>query len=282
MRQAREVRGFAACVALVAAPILPATANAQILRGTVTDHATGRPMEGVLVELSDPRGQEPVVTSTNATGDFSLRIPRDGSFVIRATHLGYQTFQSETIELGTRDIVDIALQLSVEPIDLQPILVRVDRDSHLAEFERRRLRYGQGHFITRQEIERRPISRPSELLIGAPGLSLSPQRDEQGIPQDRYIVTLPGTLEPCNAHIFIDGIEVTQTARSTVDDLLNADWLGGVEVYRTVLATPSEYQRAGCGSVLFWTQARESGRGWGWLKGAAVAGFVVLALILTR
>jgi hypothetical protein len=239
-------------------------------------------MEGVLVQLIDVRGQGPVETTTTATGEFSLRIPRDGSFVIRASQLGYLTFESDTLEFGTRDIADIGLQLSVEPVDLEPILVRVDRDSNLAEFERRRLTYGQGSFITRQEIERRPISRPSELLIGYPGVSLSPLRDEQGIPQDRYIVTLPGTLGPCSAHVFVDGLKVTQTTRSTVDDLLNADWLGGVEVYRSVLAAPSEYQRAGCGSVLFWTRARESGSPWGWLKGAAVAGFAALAFILTR
>jgi hypothetical protein len=239
-------------------------------------------MQGVLIELLDTRGQGPTGASTNSAGAFSLRIPRDGSFMIRASHLGYQTFQSDPLDLRTRDLVDIRLQLSVEPIDLDPIVVRVDRDSHLAEFERRRLRSGTGHFITRDEIERRPISRPSELLIGIPGVNLQAQSDLQGIPQDRYIVTLRGTLLPCTAHVFIDGIEVRQTSNSTADDLLNADWLGGVEVYGTAATAPAAYQRPGCGSVLFWTRARESGSRWRWIKGFAAAGFVALALILTR
>jgi hypothetical protein len=276
------MRSFPAGVVLGVSLLLSVPANAQILRGTVTDHATDRPIPGVLIELVDIRGQQPVETATNAAGDFNLRIPRDGSFVVRASHLGYLTFESDTIEFGIRDSVEIALRLSVEPVDLQPILVRVDRDSNLAEFERRRLRYGTGHFITREEIERRPISRPSELLIGIPGVNLEAQRDEQGIPQDRYVVTLRGALGPCQAHVFIDGIEVQQRSRSTADDVLNADWLGAVEVYSTAAAAPSEYHREGCGSVLFWTQARESGGRWGWIKGVAVAGFVVLGLIFTR
>jgi hypothetical protein len=238
-------------------------------------------MEGVLVQLIDVRRQEGVQVTTSATGDFSLRIPRDGSFVIRASHLGYQTSRSDTLEIGVRDIVDVRMQLSVEPVDLDPIVVTVDRDSHLAEFERRRLRYGTGHFITREEIEHRPISRPSELLIGIPGVNLIPLTDGF-VPQDRYTVMLRGTLRPCRAYVFVDGREITQTGWQTADDVLNADWLGGVEIYSTEVAAPAEYQRPRCGSVLFWTRARESGGPWRWLKGAAAAGFVVMALILTR
>jgi hypothetical protein len=91
------------------------------------------------------------------------------------------------------------------------------------------------------------------------------------------------TTNHCTAHLFINGSEVTQLGIRTVDDLLVADWIGGVEVYPSAALAPVEYRRADpCGVVLFWTRDAEPGTSWSWIKVAAAAAFAGFAFILTR
>jgi len=273
----------AAFTALAMAAV-PAVAFAQIFRGRVTDYPSGRSITGVQIDLIDDRGRGIVQTTTDTAGFFELRAPRSGVYSVRAALIGYQTLTSEPLEAGPREILELSLQLSVRPVSLTPVVVRVrpDRGSRLAEFEQRRTRHEAGHFITRPDIERRPVATASELLVGIPGVNLTPQVNYI-VPTDRYIISLRGSLGACQAHVFINGAEVSQGPTSTVDDLLIPEWLAGVEVYPTAASTPVEYRRpSGCGAVLFWTREPERGGTWRWTRLVAAAGFLGAAIMLTR
>jgi hypothetical protein len=260
----------------------PTETFAQVLRGSVTDHASEKVISGAQIDLIDDRGGRAAQTTTDTAGFFELRAPGSGSYRLRASMIGYETVSSDVLDLRFREIVEMTVRLSIEPIALTPVVVRIrPDDSRLAEFEERRANNAGGYFITRQDIERRPVATTSELLIGAPGVTLVPQTFA-GIPQDRYIITLRGGVGPCTAHVFINGAEVSQSSGSTVDDLLNPEWLGGVEVYPTAAATPVEYRRADCGAVLFWMRDPEGGNRWRWIKVVAAAGFIGLAALITR
>lgn len=60
-------------------------ANAQILSGRVVDALTGFPLAGSSVVRVDGRGG----TSTNAEGEFRLRVEQEGEFLLRISYVGY-------------------------------------------------------------------------------------------------------------------------------------------------------------------------------------------------
>lgn len=273
-----------ALVMLVLATV-PQQAASQVFRGRVVDHASSVVLSDVHVRLIDAMGRETGRATTDASGIFQLRAPGDGRYRVQASLIGYDTAASDTLVIGRHETVELLIRLSVDPVPLMPIVVTTRHDgSRLAEFERRRELRLTGHFITRREIERRPIATAAELLIGVPGVTLTPVSDGSGVPTDRYIIGFRGrTTHHCTGHLFVNGSEVTQLGSRTVDDLLVADWIGGVEVYPSAALAPVEYRRAdSCGVVLFWTRDAEPGTSWSWIKVAAAAAFAGFALVLTR
>jgi hypothetical protein len=273
-----------ALVMLVLATV-PQQAASQAVRGRVVDHASSVVLSDVHVRLTDAMGRETGRATTDASGIFRLRAPGDGRYRVHASLIGYDTAASDTLAIGRHETVELLIRLSVDPVPLMPIVVTTRHDgSRLAEFERRRELRLTGHFITRREIERQPVATAAELLIGVPGVTLTPVPDGSGVPTDRYIIGFRGrTTNHCTAHLFINGSEVTQLGIRTVDDLLVADWIGGVEVYPSAALAPVEYRRADpCGVVLFWTRDAEPGTSWSWIKVAAAAAFAGFAFILTR
>jgi hypothetical protein len=271
-------------VMLVLATV-PQQAASQVLRGRVVDHASSAVLSDVHVRLIDDTGRETGRTTSDASGIFQLRAPGDGRYRVQASLIGYETAASDALAIGRHETVELLIRLSVDPVQLTPIVVTTRHDgSRLAEFERRRELRLTGHFITREEIERRPIATAAELLIGIPAVTLTPMSDGGGVPQDRYILGFRSrTPDHCTAHLFINGTEVMQTPTRTVDDLLIGDWIGGIEIYPSAALAPVEYRRADpCGVVLYWTRDAEPGTSWGWIKLAAATAFAGLAFILTR
>jgi hypothetical protein len=276
-------RPATALVMLVLATV-PQQAASQVLRGRVVDHASSAVLSDVHVRLIDDTGRETGRTTSDASGIFQLRAPGDGRYRVQASLIGYETAASDALAIGRHETVELLIRLSVDPVQLTPIVVTTRHDgSRLAEFERRRELHLTGHFITRREIERRPVATAAELLIGVPAVTLNPVSDGFGVPQDRYIIGFRGrTTVHCTAHLFINGTEVTQ-GTTTVDDLLIGDWIGGIEVYPSAALAPVEYRRGDpCGVVLFWTRDAEPGTSWSWIKVAAAATFAGVAFVLTR
>lgn len=280
------MRQSATALVLFVLATAPQQAISQVFRGRVVDHASSAVLADVHLRLIDDMGRETGRTTSDASGIFQLRAPGNGRYRVQASLIGYETAASDTLAIGRHETVELLIRLSVDPVRLMPIVVTTRSDgSRLAEFERRKELRLNGHFITRRDIERRPVATAAQMLIGVPGVTLTPVLGGLGVPQDRYIIGFRGrTTNRCTAHLFINGTEVTQTDRRTVDDLLIGDWIGGVEVYPSAALAPVEYRRADtCGVVLFWTRDAEPGtRSWSWIKVAAAAAFGGLAFILTR
>ena len=76
----------AAVMLLSAIAALPA--RAQIVRGTVTERGTSRPLAGVLLSALDERDSIAVETLSSENGDFELRAPRAGRYVLEAKRIG--------------------------------------------------------------------------------------------------------------------------------------------------------------------------------------------------
>ncbi|HEX7123537.1 MAG TPA: carboxypeptidase regulatory-like domain-containing protein [Gemmatimonadaceae bacterium] len=81
--------------------------RAQVLRGTVTEATTGQPLLGVLLTV-EPAGQPgtPLDDSTvihalsDGTGQFAIRLPAAGAYILSAKRIGVQRFRTAPITLS--------------------------------------------------------------------------------------------------------------------------------------------------------------------------------------
>jgi len=270
-----------ACCGLAA--LLPARpVRAQRLVGHVVDDATQRPIEGVEIVIFNDDGQDVRSTVSDELGWFLLSVAAPGEYTIRASHIAYREFSSDTIGLGRGETVEIRVRMGATVIPLDPLEVTTRSESigRLAEFHRRLERHAFGSFIAREDIEATPAPSVSELLRRKPGVRIAMARKG---PFERPLIAMRGGPGNCLPNLYIDGVPVRQSLDFPIDDLLTPDMLEGVEVYSTSASVPAQYQTGTqCGVVLFWTRQGEPGLPFSWkrlLIGGLAAGAVVLLLL---
>ena len=83
-----------------------ATSNSQVT-GTVTNNATGSPLNAVAVTVQD----QSYSTTTNASGNYTLKIPVPGSYKIIFTKTGFAV-NSDNVEitLGQTSTLNMILE----------------------------------------------------------------------------------------------------------------------------------------------------------------------------
>jgi hypothetical protein len=276
-------------VVLICAVAGAATADAQTLRGRVSDYGTREPVRGASAYLLDEQGNVLIEAATDSVGNFEFRAARAANYRLRVSMIGYLSFQSDRIILSNRETVQVAIQISSQPIPVTPVVVNARNQSgRMADFHRRRERLGTGQFITQADIEKRPLTSASTLLLGVPGVSVI-SGGPAGAPSaafGRSVIKLRSTSvsggynqpNECTANVFLDGRPI----QGSIDDYIIPDWIGGVEIYANELTTPSEFQRGnGCGSVVFWTKDAEGSRSrWTLPKIAALGGIAAFIVSL--
>lgn len=129
-------------------------AQAQVLRGTVTDSA-GAPIPDASVALVDSTGRVVESGYASRNGAFRLRAVRAGSYAVFGRRLGFAPKRSEFHDVGVSDTVSITIALTVNPPSLAAVVIRAQRDtirrSHIFGLDLRTLG---GTIITPAEIDR--------------------------------------------------------------------------------------------------------------------------------
>jgi hypothetical protein len=260
------------CALAVRSPI-----QAQAVYGTVVDDSMRAAVVGAEVGLmvQGQRAVAPVLT--DSLGRFMLAAPRAGTYGLRVSHASFLTYEVDSIEVGTGEVVTLQVRLGRQTIPLQALVVTARR-SHtgLAGFDRRR-RAGFGHFITREEITSRAAGRVTDILRNVPGLSFRPLRG------GAYVTLMSGGGSGrCAPTVWVDGVQMRETEQSTIDQVLTPALIEAVEVYTSHAAAPTQYVSGLCGVILFWTRqgSRDDGERWQWKKMLAGAGAAVLLIIL--
>lgn len=100
-----------------------ATADAQIVRGRVSEAESGAPLTGVFVVLLDSTSAPRAGALTNAQGAFNLRVPFNGTFRLRAERIGHQSTVTEPAVLATDRSSSIDLRVGVAAVELAPLEV---------------------------------------------------------------------------------------------------------------------------------------------------------------
>ena len=214
--------------------------------GTVLDHETGRPIEGVSVALpgggnmlSDHRGRFLFPSVPASDADISFE------------RLGY-TDRTEAVVVLPGQTTAVEVRMAVAAIELPPIEVQVrSRFLEMHGVYDRLERGTTSHFLTREAIEMRPSERLSDSFWDMPGVHVSRENK-------RSILYGRGN---CPLRVYLDGVEMGLEVDGRVDiDLVSPEWVEVAEVYTGLSATPVQYSRGlgDCGVVLIWT--RQPGR----------------------
>jgi hypothetical protein len=258
---------------LIALPL-----EAQRLVGHVVEEGTDQPVSSAAIVIINEDGREQGNTTTDDDGWFQFAMAAPGPYTIRITHIAYVSWRSESIDLGRGETVEIEVRLGTNVIPLEPLVVTTRSASRgrLAEFHRRLENNPFGRFIVREDIERRPAARVTDLLRIMPGITIRPA----GGAFARYLITMRGgAAGGCLPYLYVDGVRIRQSPDFPIDDLLSPNMLEGVEIYTSFATAPAEYQASsGCGVVLFWTRSGESGRPFSWKRMLIGVGAVGLAI----
>lgn len=104
-------------VALLLTVLLPGALQAQLVRGTVRDAASGAPLAGVIVSvhrIGEPASDQNRLAAalTAANGTYALTPNDTGRFVVTAKRIGVRRFESAPFVLarGATHVLDVALE----------------------------------------------------------------------------------------------------------------------------------------------------------------------------
>lgn len=239
-------------VLLGALPIAPAAAQQDSTRTAVLDgvvhDSLGTPLEGAVVTiealgrtvLSDGAGRFRVGGLPSDTLDVSVR------------RVGFApAYFAAAIPPATT--VSVAVKMLPNAVKLGTIVVEGEaRDITLSRsgfYDRKR--FGNGVFLGPEFMGPRKGLAASTVMREVPRVRV--QCVSGGMRGCRPL--LGGSLSTCAPDIFVDDMLVRNPG-TDFDAIVDTRYVVGIEVYRTLLETPPQYQRVdtNCGSIVVWTE----------------------------
>ena len=261
-------------LAVVAGPVA-LTAQADALRaevfGTALNRLTGEPVSGAAVVLSqeDAPGT-PWTGSSDASGRFRTTPLPLGRYELAVTSEGYASLEG-SLGLDGPGTVDIRVQIVPVDFALEPVIAVATRRTRLEQvgfYER--LRFGDGHYITREELDHHAPTHVSDVLRGIPGVRVLP-----GIARSNQVL-LRGNCVP---RVVLDGLLLSGPVE--VDSLLPTIDVAGVEVYHGAAAPILYTGETTCGVIMLWSRTPDTreGQPHSWKRTIIILGFTVFTML---
>lgn len=266
LRRRQSVPALVVLVWGMAHAATPTLAGAQragvsghVLAGEVRSLETGAPIAGARVTLAedDAEATNAMTQVTSETGEFRFAGIGRGAvrLVVRRLAFYPETLTVSFPREGTLPlVVPLALQIPI----LNTVVVRGTMrlfSGPMAEFNRRRS-LGFGHFITREQIERRRATRTTDLLRMVPGLAFD--RGESGITRIRIRGTNCG-----DPNVWLDGSPLGAAELFDLD-AISPQSIEGLEIYSGIATLPAELRgprtSGRCGGLVVWTRRGENRR----------------------
>jgi protocatechuate 3,4-dioxygenase beta subunit len=213
------------------------------LSGTVLNE-TGRPVSDAIVEV----WRTGISTRTDESGHFQLASLPVGTHALEVRRIGFAP-QQLPVQLASRSptSVNVVLEKPVRLLDAVRVSARTLYSRRGREIEERRRR-GFGHFIMREELERHPSARVTDVLRRVPGVRVnsSPTGDVVAFARGQ---TVSGQCRPT---VFLDGHRLG--SGEDLDVIATVNSLEAIEVYTSAAQAPAEYWGGGCGAIVLWTR----------------------------
>jgi len=247
------------CLTGLVATVWPvAGLKGQIIRGKVVEFRSDKPVEGAQISLLDSKKRELEASArTDSLGEFQIRVPAPGRYIVKARRLGYEEFLSVPKDVKANDTVRVNLWPEANGQLLDSILSLDTRDptTRVKGFSARR-RDGHGQFITRGTIiAARYRDLEDALANGIPGMDVRRGNGEA-------MLCYRGC---CSFAIYHNGLPTLSTGNASaagrqLDDALTKRGpnLYGIEVFVGRNQIPMEYRDAGrahCGVMAYWTHS---------------------------
>ena len=221
--------------------------------GRVLDRESGRPVAAATITVHGT----PSAARTDAEGYFALSDVLPGDRVVEIAHIGFEPVV-EAISIVADRTVDLQVELSADPIALEPLVVTALRDRRLelrGFYERRGWgdRTGSGVFFDREAVERRTPATTSSLLREVPGVEVRCSGS-----RDCRLISTRGP-ECAQMSVYVDGSLALGAGRRdpvSIDELVRPGEIAAVEVYPSAASVPAEYTgtTGRCGAVVIWTR----------------------------
>ena len=248
-------------------PLVGCPLTAQTIEGRLLDADSGRPIDlGVLILITE-EGDTVRMAASTPDGRFSVTAPEPGSFLLRASALGYAEREEGVFELGPGSRVGVELRIAPRPMELDGILVSTDQPAArhplvLNGFVER-YRQGIGHFITPRDLERTVYRDTESLFHFIPGIRVVSQ--SRSTVQGRTVlgptterVLMRNAWGSCVPRMYVDGVLTGYSAEmgERLSNVVDIGWIEAVEIYTRPAQVPARYggvTRNDCGVIVFWT-----------------------------
>jgi Carboxypeptidase regulatory-like domain/TonB-dependent Receptor Plug Domain len=235
-------------VLLLSAVALPASAQSVgAISGTIKD-STGTPIPGVEVVLLQQKG----AVYSDSVGVFRFANIPPGKRELHFRRLGFAPKSlGADISEGQTLAMAVVLDASAQSIEGMTVEEATRRRQLLSDFYDRSSR-GFGHFVTRDQIEKRNPMNLSDMMRMIPGARLVPLRGG-GQAALRFSRAQMGSRD-CPPQYWVDGVKAWNL---NIDDIVPQD-VEGIEVYSGASTVPPQFNtKEGttiCGVVLIWTR----------------------------
>jgi len=227
--------------------------------GRITDGESGNALGSVDVQIAAVF----MGGVTNDAGRFDMPAVPPGRYAVGFSSLGYAT-RIDTVEIVSGQTSDVTVRMSLDPLDIEPIEVIVERRELILEdvgfYQRRNI--GFGEFIDRVAIEARNPFKMTDLFTGVPGaqiVAFSPLNRAVLLRGGRLgSGLLSGGAGHCYPKVVLDGLVVHQGGDdpAQIDHLLGPDEVAGIEIFPSSIGVPVQYGgiNASCGVIVIWTR----------------------------
>jgi hypothetical protein len=238
------------------------TPASRSVTGVVVDSVSGRPLDGAVLYFTGGarehyagRGGRFTIEDVGPA-DTLLVVRRIGSVPARV-RVAFSP-SAAVVDLGTITLRPVATELDRIAVEAE----EVNRYPQLADFYRRKTSGHPGQFITREDVQRSGVRKPSEMLRRSEKVEIEcPQdpvrsgdsclaRNRRG----RDVRLTPGgwTFDRCEMDLYVDG------QRSTLKvDEVPLEWIAAIEVYSGTATTPPAFGQSRCGVIAVWTTTGE-------------------------
>lgn len=236
-----------ALVLLLAAPAAAQRPTGAIA-GVVRD-SSGAPLVNVNVLIAARTAH----TRTDSTGVFRFAALAPGKVELEFRRLGFEE-STRQVTIAADRSADVTVVLVAIPQEMAAMIIAEEARAReaLREFYDRK-EAGFGHFITREQIEKRRPINLSDMMRMVPGAQLVPSR-VGGTAVLRFARASSAPGRDCPPQYFVDGVMVRGF---NIDDIPPSD-VEGIEIYSGVSVIPPQFKNflstAICGVVAIWSR----------------------------
>lgn len=211
-------------------------AAAQVIRGTVLEAGTRKPIIAAEVVLHTPAGelQTRALVVTDTLGTFRLTAPAPGRYALQVRRLGYATHTTAEFEVEKDEVLVLEITLSTEYLKLDALEVvgrRRQDNSPIGRFRERAewvQKTGMGKIYTEDDLKRY--------------ITL------------RYLYQQYQSGRGCGPmQILVNKLPIVDLEQ--LDFLADPKYVEGVEIYRSREEIPNEFAHLRtCSLMLVWTK----------------------------